>query len=161
MFLNVPPLLSFHRDTILVPREVVDPSEANSTAADPNELVLRSRLSFVFMVSARRLAPAGAWNAGDQPSRKRRVVSVLPPLVIDARHWHFCTKSTRLPSKPVPKSRIRTATWRIDGFAFVSHERQRAGPTPHISPYLSVETIDDQCGGRTRRFAGSIDANRG
>ncbi len=37
MFLNVPPLLSFHRGTILVPREVVDPTEANSTAADPNE----------------------------------------------------------------------------------------------------------------------------
>lgn len=37
MFLNIPPLLSFHRGTILVPREVVDPSEANSTAIDPNE----------------------------------------------------------------------------------------------------------------------------
>ena len=37
MFLNVPPLLSFHRRPMLVPREVVDPSEANSTAADPNE----------------------------------------------------------------------------------------------------------------------------
>lgn len=37
MFLNVPPLLSFHRGTILVPREVVDPTEANSTVADPNE----------------------------------------------------------------------------------------------------------------------------
>jgi len=37
MFLNVPPLLSLHRETILVPREAVDPSEANSRAADPNE----------------------------------------------------------------------------------------------------------------------------
>jgi|GEM_PF-892439 len=36
MLLNVPPLLSFHRGTILVPREVVDPNEANSKAADPN-----------------------------------------------------------------------------------------------------------------------------
>lgn len=36
LFLNIPPLLSLNRETILVPREVVDPSEANSTAADPN-----------------------------------------------------------------------------------------------------------------------------
>jgi hypothetical protein len=37
MFLNIPPLLSLHRGTILVPREAVDPSDANSRAADPNE----------------------------------------------------------------------------------------------------------------------------
>lgn len=37
MFLNVPPLLSFHRGTILVPREAVDRRGPDSTAADPNE----------------------------------------------------------------------------------------------------------------------------
>lgn len=44
--------------------------------------------------------------------------AVQQPLVIDQRLWHFYSEANGAhPAKPVAKSRIRAATWRVDGFA--------------------------------------------
>lgn len=44
--------------------------------------------------------------------------AVQPPLVIEGRLWQFYSEGNCAhPAKPVAKSRIRAATWRIDGFA--------------------------------------------
>jgi len=61
-----------------------------------------------------------------QPAIRRQIndelfpcyAAVQPPLVIDGRLWSFYSEGNCAhPAKPVAKSRIRAATWRVDGFA--------------------------------------------
>lgn len=64
--------------------------------------------------------------------------AVQPPLVIDGRLWHFYSEGNCAhPAKPVAKSRIRAATWRVDGFASLQtsgDEPGRLTTSPMICP---------------------------
>jgi hypothetical protein len=47
--------------------------------------------------------------------------AVTPPVVVDGRLWQYYTEANGAhPAKPVARSRIRAAAWRIDGFASLS-----------------------------------------
>ncbi len=64
--------------------------------------------------------------------------AVQPPLVIDNRLWHFYSEANCAhPAKPVAKSRIRAATWRVDGFASLATSGDQPGSlttTPIVCP---------------------------
>jgi len=54
--------------------------------------------------------------------------AVTPPLVIEGRLWQFHSEANGAhPAKPVPRSRIRAASWRIDGFASLGTEGDEPG----------------------------------
>ena len=76
--------------------------------------------------------------------------AVQPPLVIDSRHWHFYSEANGAhPAKPVAKSRIRAASWRLDGFASLATSGTQPG---------NLTTARVTCPAGTLRLNASIDS---